>query len=80
MMIEQWYCELNESIRQGAGVLELSCYDHSQDRYETYCGDVVGFFVFGTPRAEYDFGTGYINNAIEENVRLMLLMNVRTEI
>lgn len=79
-MIESWCKGINDFIKQRVGVLEQCGYDPSHDQYETYCETVVLFFMVGTPRAGYDFGIGYINNAVEENVRLRLLMNMSAEI
>ena len=78
-MIEHWFDKMNESIKQQAGVLELCLHDHAHSRYKTYCETVVLFYMFGSPRTGYDFGIGYINKAIEENIRLKLLINVRME-
>ena len=68
-MIEHWFSEINENIKQETGVLELYLYDHHHEVYETYCETVVLFFMFGNPRAGYDFGLGMVNDFIVKDIQ-----------
>ena len=67
-MIEHWCHEINETIKNETGVLDLYLDDHHHEVCETYCETVVLFFMFGTPRAGYDMGQKIVDDLIVQDI------------